>query len=75
MKNPPKFGGSSGGSAKNRREQHGLLSTPAARHPYEKNESHDQSSSDQHPVLAFKTHKSKTLNEKLHRFRPRFWAE
>jgi hypothetical protein len=56
---------------KNRQGRRGSLSNSATREPYEKNESHDQSSGDQHPVLAFKTQKSKTLDEKLHRSRPR----
>ncbi|MEI9924562.1 MAG: hypothetical protein WDN50_14430 [Bradyrhizobium sp.] len=52
-----------------------LLSDPFARPPREENEDRDQSRDDQHPVLAFKTQKNKTLDEKLHRSRPQFWAE
>jgi hypothetical protein len=40
--------------------------------PREKNEDRNQSCGDQHPVLAFKTQKYKTLDEKLHRSRPQF---
>jgi hypothetical protein len=53
----------------------GSFSGPFASPPREKNEDCDQSRDDQHPVLAFKTQKHKTLDEKLHRSRPQFWAE
>jgi hypothetical protein len=53
----------------------GSFSDPFASPPREKNKDCDQSSDDQHPVLAFKTQKYKTLDEKLHRSRPQFWAE
>jgi hypothetical protein len=53
----------------------GLLSDLLAGPPRQKDRGCDQSRDDQHPVLAFKTQKYKTLDEKLHRSRPRFWAE
>jgi hypothetical protein len=53
----------------------GWPSNPIASPPHKKNENRDQSRDDQHPVLAFKTQKYKTLDEKLHRSRPQFWAE
>jgi hypothetical protein len=53
----------------------GLLSDLFAGSPREKDKACDQSRDDQHPVLAFKTQKYKTLDEKLHRSRPQFWAE
>jgi hypothetical protein len=53
----------------------GWLSSLLARPPRKKYRDRDQSRDDQHPVLAFKTKKYKTLDEKLHRSRPLFWAE
>jgi hypothetical protein len=53
----------------------GDRSEPVTGPPREQNEDRDQSRGDQHPVLAFKTEKYKTLDEKLHRSRPQFWAE
>ena len=52
-----------------------LFSVPTASPPNEKNENCDQSGDDQHPVLAFKAQKRKMPDQKLHRSRPRFWAE
>jgi hypothetical protein len=52
-----------------------LLSDLLAGPPCKKNGDRDQSRDDQHPVLAFETQKYKTLDEKLHRSRPQFWAE
>jgi hypothetical protein len=52
-----------------------LLSVPMAILPSEKNENCDQSGGDEHPVLAFKAQKRKMPDQKLHRSRPRFWAE
>jgi hypothetical protein len=76
MKKPPEFGGFLQGRTKRwRRQPDGLPSVPIASLPDEKDEDHDQSRGDQHPVLAVKTKKSKTLNEKLHRPRPCFCAE
>jgi hypothetical protein len=48
------------------------LSVSSAGLPSEKNENCDQSSDDQHPVLAFKAEHRKTLDQKLHRSRPQF---
>jgi hypothetical protein len=53
----------------------GSFSNPLASPPRDKNRDRDQSRDDQHPVLTFKTQKYKTLDEKLHRSRPQFWAE
>jgi hypothetical protein len=49
-----------------------LPSGPIARLPDKENESGDQASHDEHPVLTFETKKSKMLNQKLHRCRPFF---
>jgi hypothetical protein len=62
-------------SKKFRQESDGWRSESLARLPNEKNEGRDQSSGDQHPVLAFETQKCKTPDQKLHRSCPRFWAE
>jgi Cys-tRNA synthase (O-phospho-L-seryl-tRNA:Cys-tRNA synthase) len=50
-------------------------SEPIASLPDQKNKRGGQSSRDEHPVLAFETEKIEMLDQKLHRFRPNFWAE
>jgi len=45
-------------------------SAPIPGLPNEKNESSDQPSHDEHPVLTFETQEGKMLDQKLHRFRP-----
>jgi hypothetical protein len=52
----------------------GPVSDPIASLPDEENESRDQSSRNEHPVLTFETQKGKTLNKKLHYFRSLFCA-
>jgi hypothetical protein len=52
----------------------GWLSDLLAGPPCQKDKGCDQPGGDQHPVLAFETQKYKTLDEKLHRSRPQFWA-
>jgi hypothetical protein len=51
-----------------------LRSHPIASFPNEENVGHNQPSHNKHPVLAFKTQKSKMLNEKLHRPAPVIYA-
>jgi hypothetical protein len=71
MKKPPEFGGFL--ARTNKRWRHcsdRLPLVPSASLPDKKDKDHDQSSGDQHPVLAVNTKKCKTLNEKLHRSRP-----
>ena len=71
MKKPPEFGGFLARTNKRRRHcSDRLPSVPSASLPDKKDKDHDQSSGDQHPVLAVNTKKCKTLNEKLHRSRP-----
>jgi hypothetical protein len=72
-KKPPEFGGFSQRRTKTWRHWPDRSpSVPIASLPDKKDEGHDQSSGDQHPVLAVETKKCKTLNEKLHRSRPCF---
>lgn len=49
------------------------LSLPIADLPDKKHVNCDQSDDDQHPVLAFESHKGEMLNEKMHRARPNFY--
>ena len=49
-------------------------SAPIPGLPNEKNESSDQASHDEHPVLTFETQEGKLLDQKLHRFRPQICA-
>jgi hypothetical protein len=42
--------------------------------PNKKNESSDQASHDEHPVLTFEAKEGKLLDQKLHRFRPQICA-
>jgi hypothetical protein len=50
-------------------------SDPVAISPAEVQENRDNAGCDKHPVLTFKTQKTKSLNEKLHPFPSPFWAE
>jgi hypothetical protein len=52
-----------------------MLSVSSTRRPNQQDKDGDHSNGDQHPVLALKAQKYKTLDEKLHRSRPQFWAE
>src|ERR1700677_2398046 len=73
MKKPPEFGGfSQRRTTRRRRGPDRLPSVPIASLPRKKDEGHDQSRGDQHPVLPVNTKKCKTPNEKLHRSRPQF---
>jgi hypothetical protein len=47
-------------------------SAPIPGLPNEKNESSDQASHDEHPVLTFETKQGKMFDQKLHRFCPQF---
>jgi hypothetical protein len=49
-------------------------SAPIPGLPNEKNESSDQASHDEHPVLTFEAKEGKMLDQKLHRFCPQFCA-
>jgi hypothetical protein len=49
-------------------------SAPIPGLPNKKNESSDQASHDEHPVLTFETQEGKMLDQKLHRFRPQICA-
>jgi hypothetical protein len=52
-----------------------VLSVSLASLANDKKENCDQSSGDQHPVLAFEAQQRKAPNQKLHRSRPQFCAE
>jgi hypothetical protein len=52
-----------------------MLSVSSTRCPSQQDKDGDHPGGNQHPVLALEAQKYKTLDEKLHRTRPQFWAE